>query len=116
MPQKFNITYDTIIIDLFQVITGEIFDKNELTIRLELKSIFFMKFIFVVSLVFCENFCKKLKASFKYCTSIESISVPYRNQFSKSKFSKTTRHMLKLKIDSDRARFTLSENVFTIKF
>ena len=42
--------------------------------------------------------------------------VPYLNQFSLSKLSKTNRQKIKLKQDSDRASFTLSENIFTLNF
>ena len=38
------------------------------------------------------------------------------NQFSKSKFSKSTQQIFKVKKDSDRARFSLSENIFNLNF
>ena len=41
---------------------------------------------------------------------------PNRGQFSKSKFSKTTRQILKVRKDSDRTKFTLLENIFTLNF
>ena len=47
---------------------------------------------------------------------ILTVSVPYRNQFSVSKFSKTTRQILNVKKDSVRARFTLPENIFIFNF
>ena len=47
---------------------------------------------------------------------LRTVSIPCRNQLSVSKFSKNTRQILKVKKDSDRARFTLSENIFALNF
>ena len=38
---------------------------------------------------------------------LRTISISYLNQFSKSKFSIITLHILKVKIDSERGKFTL---------
>ena len=55
-----------------------------------------------------------------YCYStnffLRIVSLPYRDQFSKSKFSKTTGQILKVKKDSNRARYTLPENICTLNF
>ena len=56
-----------------------------------------------------------LQAIVLYSTYTKFVSEPvvesllYRNKFSKSKFSKTPRQILKVKNDSDRARFTLEQ-------
>ena len=43
-----------------------------------------------------------------------TVSTSYHYQFSELKFSKATRYILKVKQDSDRARFALSENILTL--
>ena len=47
---------------------------------------------------------------------LRTLSVTYGYRFSKSKFAKTIRHILKVKKNSDRARFHLSKNIFTFNF